>query len=116
MQKRLVRQSTTEWGQGYSLEDWYQWYLSEEVTPDVMDNLTFAWFPGTDIIRLVKDLTDFPFSPENVIVRVASPEMALNPLCDPNADFFRSDLHGLIQILQTLGMSRRARTSSPILL
>ena len=72
-------------GQGYSLEDWYQWYLSEELTPDVMDNLTFAWFPDTDIIRLVKDLTDFPFSPENVIVKVASPEMALNPQYDPNA-------------------------------
>ena len=21
-------------GQGYSLEDWYQWYLSEELTPE----------------------------------------------------------------------------------
>ena len=72
-------------GQGCSLEDWYQWYVSEELTSDVMDNLTFAWFPDTDIIRLVKDLTDFPFSPENVIVKVASPEMALNPLFDPNA-------------------------------
>ena len=72
-------------GQGYSLEDWYQWCLSEELTPDVMDNLTLAWFPDTDIIRLVKDLTDFPFSPESVIVKVASPEMALNPQYDPNA-------------------------------
>ena len=72
-------------GQGYSLEDWYQWYLSEELTSDVMDNLTFAWFPDTDIIRLVRDLTDFPFSPENAIVKVASPEMALNPQFDPNA-------------------------------
>ena len=49
-------------GQGYSLEDWYTWYLSEELTPEVMDNLTFAWFPDHDIIRLVPDLTDFPFS------------------------------------------------------
>ena len=72
-------------GQGYSLEDWYQWYLSEELTPDVMDNLTFAWFPDSDIIRLVKDLNDFPFSPENAIVKVATPDMALNPLYDPNA-------------------------------
>ena len=46
-------------GQGYSLEDWYTWYLSEELT--------------------------FPFSPENAIVKVATPEMALNPLYDPNA-------------------------------
>ena len=72
-------------GHGYSLEDWYQWYLSEELTSDVMDNLTFASFPDHDIIRLVQDLTDFPFSPENAIVKVASPEMALNPLFDPNA-------------------------------
>ena len=72
-------------GQGYSLEDRYQWYLSEELTPDVMDNLTFAWFPDSDIIRLVKDLNDFPFSPENAIVKVATPDMALNPLYDPNA-------------------------------
>ena len=72
-------------GRGYSLEDWYQWYLSEELTSDVMDNLTFAWFPDNDIIRLVWDLTDFPFSPENAIVKVATPEMALNPLFDPNA-------------------------------
>ena len=72
-------------GQGYSLEDWYQWYLSEELTPDVMDNLTFAWFPDHDIVRMVPDLTDFPFSPENAIVKVATPEMALNPLFDPDA-------------------------------
>ena len=72
-------------GQGYSLEDWYQWYLSEELTSDVMDNLALAWFPDHDIIRLVRDLTDFPFSPENAIVKVATPEMALNPLFDPNA-------------------------------
>ena len=23
-------------GQGYSLQDWYTWYLSEELTPEVM--------------------------------------------------------------------------------
>ena len=72
-------------GQGYSLEDWYQWYLSEEITSDIMDELTFAWFPDHDIIRMVPDLTDFPFSPENAIVKVATPEMALNPLFDPDA-------------------------------
>ena len=72
-------------GQGYSLEDWYQWYLSEELTSDVMDELAFAWFPDHDIIRMVPDLTDFPFSPENAIVKVATPEMALNPLFDPDA-------------------------------
>ena len=73
-------------GQGYSLEDWYRWYLSEELTSDVMDNLMMAWFPDHDIIRMVKDLaSDFPFSPENAIVKVATPDMALNPLYDPNA-------------------------------
>ena len=72
-------------GQAYSLEDWYTWYLSEEITSEVMDNLTFAWFPDHDIIRLVPDLIDFPFSPENAIVKVATPEMALNPLFDPDA-------------------------------
>ena len=73
-------------GQGYSLEDWHQWYLSEELTSDVMDNLLMAWFPDHDIIRTVKDLaSDFPFSPENAIVKVATPDMALNPLYDPNA-------------------------------
>ena len=72
-------------GQGYSLEDWYTWHLSEELTSDVMDNLTFAWFPDHDIIRLVPELTDFPFSPESAIVKDATPEMALNPLYDPDA-------------------------------
>ena len=72
-------------GQGYSLEDWYTWYLSEELTSEVMDNLTFAWFPDHDIIRLVPDLTDFPFSPENANVKAATPEMALSPLYDPDA-------------------------------
>ena len=72
-------------GQGYSLQDWYTWYLSEELTPEVMDNLDCAWFPDNDIIRLVPDLTDFPFGPENVIVKTATPEMALNPMYDPNA-------------------------------
>ena len=31
------------------------------------------------------DLVDYPFGPENVIVKVASLEMALNPMYDPNA-------------------------------
>ena len=45
-----------------------------------------AWFPDHDIIRTVKDLaSDFPFSPDNAIVKVATPDMALNPLYDPNA-------------------------------
>ena len=33
----------------------------------------------------MRDLTDFPFSPENAIVKVATPDMALNPLYDPKA-------------------------------
>ena len=65
-------------GQGYSLEDWYMWYLSEELADEVMDNLALAWFPDSDIIRLVPELTDFPFGPENVIVKEAT-------MCDPNA-------------------------------
>ena len=48
-------------------------------------DLTFAWCPDHDIIRLVPGLTDFPVSPENAIVKVATPEMALNPLFDPDA-------------------------------
>ena len=72
-------------GQDYSLRDWHTWYLSEELTDEVMENLALAWFPDDDIIRLVPKLTDFPFGPENVIVKVATPEMALNPTCDPNA-------------------------------
>ena len=72
-------------GQGYSLQDWYTWHLSEELTAEVMENLEFAWFPDQDIIRLVPELTDFPFGPENVIVKDATPEMALNPMYDANA-------------------------------
>ena len=72
-------------GQGYSLEDWYMWYLSEELTDEVMENLEHAWFPDSDIIRLVPDLTDFPFGPENAIVKAITPEMALNPMYDPHA-------------------------------
>ena len=63
----------------------YMWYLSEELTDEVMDNLEHAWFPDTDIIRLVPELTDFPYGPENMIVKAATPDMALNPLFDPNA-------------------------------
>ena len=72
-------------GQGYSLEDWYMWYLSEELTDEVMENLEHAWFPDKDIVRLVPDLTDFPFAPENVIVKAITPEMTLNPMYDPHA-------------------------------
>ena len=59
-------------GQGYSLQDWYMWYLSEELTDEVMDNLNLAWFPDSDVIRLVPELTDFPFGPENMIVKEAT--------------------------------------------
>ena len=71
-------------GQGYSLQDWYMWYLSEELTDEVMDNLNLAWFPDSDVIRLVPELTDFPYGPENMIVKAATPDMVLNPLYDPN--------------------------------
>ena len=47
-------------GQGYSLQDWYMWYLTEELTDEVMDNLKLAWFPDSDVIRLVPELTDYP--------------------------------------------------------
>ena len=78
-------------GQGYSLVDWYMWYLSEELTDEVMENLEHAWFPNKDIIRLVPDLTDFPFGPENAIVKVITPEMALNPMysCSSSSSTFR---------------------------
>ena len=72
-------------GQGYSLQDWYMWYLSEELTDEVMDNLKLAWFPDSDVVRLVPELTDFPYGPENMIVEAATPDMVLNPLYDPNA-------------------------------
>ena len=61
------------------------WYLPEELTDEVMENLEHAWFPDSDIIRLVPDLTDFPFGPENVIVKAITPEMTLNPMYDPHA-------------------------------
>ena len=69
-------------GKGYSLRDWYVWYLTEELTEDVMENLRFAWFPDSDVIRLVPELTDFP---DNMIVKEATPDMALNPLYVPPA-------------------------------
>ena len=72
-------------GQGYSLQDWYMWYLSEELTDEVMDNLNLAWCPDSDVIRLVPELTEFPYGPENMIVKAATPDMVLNPLYDPNA-------------------------------
>ena len=55
------------------------WYLTEELTENVMTNLQPAWFPDSDVIRLVPELSDFPFDPENMIVRVATPDMAYNP-------------------------------------
>ena len=61
------------------------WYLTEEFTEDVMENLRLAWFPEDDIIRRVPELLDFPFDPENTIVKVATPDMALNPLYVPPA-------------------------------
>ena len=72
-------------GQGYSLQDWYVWYLTEELTDEVTENLQGAWFPDSDVIRLAPELTDFPYSPENMIVKAATPDMALNPLYDPHA-------------------------------
>ena len=46
-------------------------------------NLNLAWFPDSDVIRLVPELTDFPYGPENMIVKAATPDMVLNPLYDP---------------------------------
>ena len=55
------------------------WYLTEEFTENVMVNLQPAWFPDSDVIRLVPELSDFQFDPENMIVRAATPDMAFNP-------------------------------------
>ena len=66
-------------GKGYSLRDWYVWYFTEELTEDVMENLQLAWFPDSDVIRLLPELRDFPFDPDNLIVKEATPDMALNP-------------------------------------
>ena len=66
-------------GQGYSLQDWYTWYLSEELTSEVMENFAFAWFPDQDIICLVPELTDLPFGPENAIVKVANTRDGIEP-------------------------------------
>ena len=71
-------------GQGYSLQDWYVWYLTEELTEEVMENLHHAWFPDSDVIRMVPDLTDFLYEPDNMIVEYATPDMALNPLFVPS--------------------------------
>ena len=49
-----------------------------------MENLHLAWFPDSDVIRLVPDLADFPFEPDNMIVKVATPDMAVNPLFVPS--------------------------------
>ena len=35
-------------------------------------------------IRLVPELTDYPYGPENMIVKEATPDMAFNPLYVPN--------------------------------
>ena len=66
-------------GKDYSLQDWYVWYLTEELTENVMENLLPAWFPDPDVIRLVPELTDFPFHPDNMTVKEATPDMAFNP-------------------------------------
>ena len=70
-------------GKDYSLQDWYVWYLTEELTEDVMENLHLAWFPDSDVIRLVPELKDFPLDPDNMIVKEATPDMAFNPLYVP---------------------------------
>ena len=74
-----------------------------------MENLAIAWFPDQDIIRLVPDLTDFPFGPENVIVKVATPEMALNPMY-VLMQSLQLDQQARLQISPTHGLCRRART------
>ena len=72
-------------GQGYSLQDWYTWYLSEELTSEVMGEPRLCMVSRPGHHSFGAKLTDFPFGPENVIVKEATPEMACNPMYDPNA-------------------------------
>ena len=61
------------------------WYLTEELMEEVMENLHLAWFPDSDVIRLVPELKDFPFDPDNMIVKEATPDMVFKPLYVPPA-------------------------------
>ena len=79
-----MRQLITSWDKAILCKDWYVRYLNEEPTEDVMENLHLAWFPDSDVIRLVPDLTDLPFDPDNLIVKVATPDMAWNPFFVPS--------------------------------
>ena len=69
-----------------------------------------AYFPEDDVIRLVPELTDYPFEPDNMIVKVATPDMALNPLYVPPAVPTVPAPQPPVDTCLTHGPSLRART------
>ena len=67
---------------------------------------------GSGVIgALVPDLTDFPFGPENVIVKEATPEMALNPLYDPKSSSFRSTSMPVFRSVQPMACAEEHELS-----
>ena len=62
-----MRQLTTAWDRATLCRTGIRGTCLRNSRMKLWRTLEFAWFPDQDIVRLVPELTDFPFGPENVI-------------------------------------------------
>ena len=73
--------------QGFTMADWYVWYLSLEIGEDLF-NQHYQWIkaPRAALVEAVCDVPDsYPFDPDNGIVQAITPEMLKNPQYQPTA-------------------------------
>ena len=73
--------------QGLSMGDWYVWYLSLEMGPDLFkQHYSYIKPPTTELVEAVSNVEDsYPFDPENGVVRFITPEMLKSPRYQPSA-------------------------------
>ena len=63
---------------GHSMGDWYVWYLSLEIGGSLSLLQKFSWVktPKDDLVKSMCEVPDdFPFDPENGIVRALTTDM-----------------------------------------
>ena len=68
---------------GYSMGEWYVWYISLEIGETLFVQ-KFTWIkpPKDDLVKAMCEVPDhYPFDPENGVVRALTADMVENPSC-----------------------------------
>ena len=102
--------------QGFTMGEWYVWYLSEEIGTDLFQqHFQHIKPPSEDFIQAIADVEDkYPFGPDNGIVDKFTPEMTKNlGHWNQNSRHFGQTLRA--KTYQTMQLCTKGTIWSPVL-